>query len=164
MTDTTTAGLGSDPARKHVNPGEIAIGVIIGRTAEFFDFFVYAIASVIVFPRLVFPFASELTGTLYSFAIFAVAFIARPLGTVIFMAVDRQYGKSAKLTSRHAAARHRYGRDRLPARLLRDRRGVDLAAGAGARRPGSGLGRRLGRSGVAAGAQRARRSSAAGTR
>ncbi|MBI5132588.1 MAG: MFS transporter [Rhodopseudomonas palustris] len=99
MTDTTTAGLGSDPARKHVNPGEIAIGVIIGRTAEFFDFFVYAIASVIVFPRLVFPFASELTGTLYSFAIFAVAFIARPLGTVIFMAIDRQYGKSAKLIS-----------------------------------------------------------------
>ncbi|MGO3930636.1 MFS transporter [Rhodopseudomonas pseudopalustris] len=97
MTDTTTAGLGSDPARKHVNPGEIAIGVIIGRTAEFFDFFVYAIASVIVFPRLVFPFASELTGTLYSFAIFAIAFIARPLGTVIFMAIDRRYGKSAKL-------------------------------------------------------------------
>ncbi|MGP9814203.1 MFS transporter [Rhodopseudomonas sp. NSM] len=99
MTETTTAGLGSDPARKQANPGEIAIGVIIGRTAEFFDFFVYAIASVIVFPRLVFPFASELTGTLYSFAIFAVAFIARPLGTVIFMAIDRRYGKSAKLIS-----------------------------------------------------------------
>ena len=39
-----------------VNPGEIAIGVIIGRTSEFFDFFVYAIASVIVFPKLVFPY------------------------------------------------------------------------------------------------------------
>ncbi|ABD04954.1 MFS permease [Rhodopseudomonas palustris HaA2] len=99
MTETTTAGLGSDPAHKQANPGEIAIGVIIGRTAEFFDFFVYAIASVIVFPRLVFPFASELTGTLYAFAIFAVAFIARPLGTVIFMAIDRRYGKSAKLIS-----------------------------------------------------------------
>ncbi|WP_322515114.1 MFS transporter [Rhodopseudomonas palustris] len=99
MTDTTTAGLGSDPAHKQAKPGEIAIGVIIGRTAEFFDFFVYAIASVIVFPRLVFPFVSELTGTLYSFAIFAVAFIARPLGTVIFMAIDRRYGKSAKLIS-----------------------------------------------------------------
>jgi MFS family permease len=81
----------------HANPGEIAIGVIIGRTSEFFDFFVYAIASVIVFPRLVFPFANELTGTLYSFAIFALAFMARPLGTVIFMTIDRQYGKSAKL-------------------------------------------------------------------
>lgn len=81
-----------------VNPGELAIGVIIGRTSEFFDFFVYAIASVIVFPRLVFSFADPLTGTLYSFAIFALAFVARPLGTVIFMAIDRAAGKSAKLT------------------------------------------------------------------
>src|SRR5688572_28634193 len=80
-----------------VNPGEIAIGVIIGRTSEFFDFFVYAIASVIVFPKLVFPFVNELTGTLYSFGIFALAFAARPLGTVIFMAVDRRHGKGAKL-------------------------------------------------------------------
>ncbi|WP_163048712.1 MHS family MFS transporter, partial [Acinetobacter pittii] len=39
-----------------VNVGEIAIGVIIGRTSEFFDFFVYAIASVLVFPKLVFPY------------------------------------------------------------------------------------------------------------
>src|SRR5262249_29680838 len=88
------------PARLHsteAHPGEIAIGVIIGRTSEFFDFFVYAIASVIVFPRLVFPFADQLTGTLYSFAIFALAFIARPLGTVIFMTIDRRHGKSAKL-------------------------------------------------------------------
>lgn len=81
-----------------VNPGEIAIGVIIGRTSEFFDFFVYAIASVIVFPRLVFSFTDPLTGTLYSFAIFALAFVARPLGTVIFTAIDRAAGKNAKLT------------------------------------------------------------------
>ena len=47
-----------------VNPGEMAIGVIIGRTSEFFDFFVYAIASVIVFPKLVFSFTDPLTGTL----------------------------------------------------------------------------------------------------
>ena len=54
-------------------PGEIAIGVIIGRTSEFFDFFVYAIASVLVFPTLVFPYVDRLTGTLYSFALFALA-------------------------------------------------------------------------------------------
>ncbi|GLH81467.1 MFS transporter [Bradyrhizobium sp. SSBR45G] len=85
-------------SRRHeAHPGEIAIGVVIGRTSEFFDFFVYAIASVIVFPRLVFPFADELTQTLYSFALFALAFLARPVGSVIFMAVDRRYGKSAKL-------------------------------------------------------------------
>ncbi len=41
--------------------GEIAIGVIIGRTSEFFDFFVYAIASVLVFPKLVFPFLDSNT-------------------------------------------------------------------------------------------------------
>ena len=86
-------------ARHHgVNPGEIAIGVIIGRTSEFFDFFVYAIASVIVFPKLVFPYVDALTGTLYSFAIFALAFVARPLGSVIFIAIDRAYGRSVKLT------------------------------------------------------------------
>ena len=81
-----------------VNPGEIAIGVIIGRTSEFFDFFVYAIASVIVFPKLVFSFTDPLTGTLYSFAIFALAFVFRPLGTLIFTAIDRSAGKNAKLT------------------------------------------------------------------
>ncbi|MGI4944005.1 MAG: MFS transporter [Janthinobacterium lividum] len=86
-------------AREHrIAPGEIAIGVIIGRTSEFFDFFVYAIASVLVFPSLVFPYVDALTGTLYSFAIFALAFIARPFGSLIFMAVDRKHGRGVKLT------------------------------------------------------------------
>ena len=76
-----------------VRPGEIAIGVIIGRTSEFFDFFCYAIASVIVFPALVFPYVDRLTGTLWSFALFPLAFIARPFGTQIFMWVDREYGR-----------------------------------------------------------------------
>ena len=81
-----------------VAPGEIAIGVIIGRTSEFFDFFVYAIASVLVFPKLVFGFTDPLTGTLWSFAVFALAFMARPVGTAIFTAIDRAYGRGAKLT------------------------------------------------------------------
>jgi MFS family permease len=86
-------------AREHrIAPGEIAIGVIVGRTSEFFDFFVYAIASVLVFPSLIFPFVEPLTGTLYSFALFALAFIARPLGTLIFIAVDRLHGRGVKLT------------------------------------------------------------------
>ncbi|MDE1153690.1 MAG: MFS transporter [Micavibrio sp.] len=81
----------------HVNPGDLAIGVILGRTSEFFDFFVYAIASVLVFPKLVFPDASPLTGTLYIFGIFALGFVARPVGTAIFMNVDRTYGRSIKM-------------------------------------------------------------------
>ncbi len=80
------------------SPGEMAVGVVIGRTSEFFDFFVYAIASVIVFPRLVFPYADALTATLYAFAIFALAFVARPFGTVIFTALHRRHGKGVKLT------------------------------------------------------------------
>ena len=71
---------------KPVSPGSIAIGVVIGRMSEFFDFFVYGLASVLVFPQLVFPFAPDrLTATLYSFAIFSLAFLARPVGSVVFM-------------------------------------------------------------------------------
>src|ERR1017187_8210580 len=84
--------------RGEPTPGEIAVGVIVGRTSEYFDFFVYSIASVIVFPKLVFPYVDALTGTLLSFAIFAVAFLARPLGTVIFIAIDRAYGRRVTLT------------------------------------------------------------------
>jgi len=81
-----------------IKPSEIAIGVIIGRTSEFFDFFVYAIASVLVFPALVFPYVDRLTGTLYSFAIFALAFVARPIGSLIFLRIDEMLGRGTKLT------------------------------------------------------------------
>ncbi|HAI32603.1 MAG TPA: MFS transporter [Thalassospira sp.] len=80
------------------DPGQIALGVIIGRTSEFFDFFVYCIASVLVFPQLLFPGETALMGTMYSFAIFSLAFIARPVGSLVFMTVDRQYGRGVKLT------------------------------------------------------------------
>ncbi|MEP7316453.1 MAG: MFS transporter [Sphingomicrobium sp.] len=83
---------------KTIEPGDIAIGVIIGRTSEFFDFFVYAIASVLVFPSLVFPFVDPLTGTLYSFALFSLAFVGRPIGTLIFTFLDRKHGRGVKLT------------------------------------------------------------------
>lgn len=81
-----------------IAPGDIAIGVIIGRASEYFDFFVYGIASVLVFPALFFPFEYRLQGTLYAFVIFSFAFVARPLGTVVFMAVQRRMGRGPKLT------------------------------------------------------------------
>ena len=85
--------------RDHVTPGEIALGVIIGRTSEYFDFFVFGLGCVLVFPQLVFPFADPLTGTLYSFGIFALAFLTRPIGSVLFMSIDRVYGRATKLTA-----------------------------------------------------------------
>src|SRR6476469_10439449 len=83
---------------KDIRPGEIAIGVIIGRTTEFFDFFVYAIAAVLVFPSYVFPYVDALTGTLLSFAFFSLAFFGRPLGTFLFTYIDRHHGRGVKLT------------------------------------------------------------------
>jgi MFS family permease len=82
-----------------VAPGEIAIGVIIGRASEYFDFFVFGIACVLVFPTVFFPFEERLEGTLYSFVIFSFAFVARPIGTALFMAIQRRWGRSAKLTA-----------------------------------------------------------------
>jgi MFS family permease len=81
-----------------VAPGEIAIGVIIGRASEYFDFFVFGIAAVLVFPSVFFPFANALDGTLYAFTIFSFAFIARPIGSVAFMAIQERFGREAKLT------------------------------------------------------------------
>jgi MFS family permease len=81
-----------------IHPGEIAIGVVIGRASEYFDFFVYAIASALVFPTVYFPFADRLDGTLYAFTVFALAFIARPIGTIIFMWLQERYSREIKLT------------------------------------------------------------------
>ncbi|MFC3579472.1 MFS transporter [Sphingomonas hylomeconis] len=100
-----TASRGAERDARAINarhgdiaPSEIAIGVIIGRTSEFFDFFVYAIASVLVFPALVFPYVDRLTGTMYSFAIFALAFVARPIGSLVFLWIDETLGRGTKLT------------------------------------------------------------------
>lgn len=84
-------------ARMAGDPGKIALGVVIGRSSEFFDFFVYGIASVLVFPSHFFPMYDHLTGVLLSFAVFSLAFIARPVGTMVFTAIDRVYGRGTKL-------------------------------------------------------------------
>jgi MFS family permease len=86
----------ADEAR--IAPGDIAVGVVIGRASEYFDFFVYGIASVLVFPAVFFPFASKLQGTLLAFALLALAFVVRPVGTLLGMALQRQFGRGFKLT------------------------------------------------------------------
>ncbi|WP_082568544.1 MFS transporter [Rhizobacter sp. Root1221] len=101
--EPSTESIGRDARRlsadhHKVAPGEIAIGVIIGRASEYFDFFVFGIAAVLVFPAVFFPFEEGLEGTLWSFAIFSLAFVARPFGSVIFMRIQRRFGREAKLT------------------------------------------------------------------
>ncbi|WP_275787109.1 MFS transporter [Pararhizobium gei] len=99
----TSSGMEKDARQMHddkpISPGSIAIGVVIGRMSEFFDFFVYGLASVLVFPRLVFSFAADpVSATLMSFAVFSLAFMARPVGSFVFMWIDRNYGRGTKLT------------------------------------------------------------------
>lgn len=92
------ASLAHADTHEDVTPAEVAVGVIIGRSSEYFDFFVFGIASVLVFPSLLFPHFSRLDGTLLSFALLAVAFVARPVGTALSMAVQRRWGRATKLT------------------------------------------------------------------
>lgn len=62
----------------------VAAASSIGTTIEFYDFFIYGTAAALVFPTVFFPAADEVTGTIASFATFAVAFFARPVGAILF--------------------------------------------------------------------------------
>ncbi|KRD15005.1 MULTISPECIES: MFS transporter [Acidovorax] len=96
--EESPASLSRADTHEDVTPSEIAVGVIIGRSSEYFDFFVFGIACVLVFPPFLFPFLSRLDGTLMSFALLAVAFVVRPVGTAISMAIQRRWGRGTKLT------------------------------------------------------------------
>lgn len=88
----------NSPEEASLAPGDIAVGVIVGRASEYFDFFVYGIASVLVFPSVFFPFLDRLQGTLWAFVLFALAFVVRPIGTLAGMSLQRHFGRGAKLT------------------------------------------------------------------
>lgn len=62
----------------------VAAASSIGTTIEFYDFFIYGTAAALVFPTVFFPEADGATGTIASFATFAVAFFARPVGAIVF--------------------------------------------------------------------------------
>ena len=98
LSSTTTDHDHGVKAPSHIAPGEIAVGVVVGRASEYFDFFVYGIASALIFPAVFFPFVDRLQGTLYAFAIFALAFIARPFGTLLFTWIQSRWGLGTKLT------------------------------------------------------------------
>ena len=84
---------------QHASSGDIAVGVVVGRVAQSFDTFVFGLGCVLVFPDVFFPFASHVDGLFYSFAMFALGFVARPLGSTFFLLVHRQFGKTVKLTA-----------------------------------------------------------------
>lgn len=85
---------------KQVNSrGRVIVASLIGTTVEFYDFYVYATAAVLVFPKLFFPGQNETTQLLSSFAVFGVAFIARPLGSVVFGHFGDKFGRKGTLVA-----------------------------------------------------------------
>ncbi|MEM9582339.1 MAG: MFS transporter [Pseudomonadota bacterium] len=70
----------------------------MARVTDFFGFFVYAIASALVFPRLFFPMFDPVTGTILSFALFSLAFIARPIASFAGRSIQKKIGRPGKIT------------------------------------------------------------------
>ena len=81
------------------SPNRILLASLVGTTIEFFDFYIYATAAVLVFPRLFFPTSDSTSATLQSLATFALAFFARPLGAVIFGHFGDRKGRKATLVA-----------------------------------------------------------------
>jgi MFS family permease len=81
-----------------VNPrSRVVVASLIGTTIEFYDFYVYATAAVLVFPHLFFPTGDETTALLSSFAVFGAAMVARPLGAVFFGHLGDKRGRKVTL-------------------------------------------------------------------
>ena len=77
----------------------ILFASLVGTTIEFFDFYIYATAAVLVFPKLFFPSADPTSATLESLATFALAFFARPLGAALFGHFGDRKGRKATLVA-----------------------------------------------------------------
>ncbi len=80
------------------NPrSRVILASLIGTTIEFYDFYVYATAAVLVFPHLFFPTGNETTALLASFAVFGAAMVARPIGALVFGHFGDRKGRKATL-------------------------------------------------------------------
>jgi len=83
-----------------VNPrSRVILASLIGTSIEFYDFYVYATAAVLVFPILFFPSDNAVAAQLASFAAFGVAFIARPIGSILFGHFGDRIGRKGTLVA-----------------------------------------------------------------
>ncbi len=87
------------PARAGNSTRRVLFASLIGTTIEFFDFYIYATAAVLVFPQLFFPKGDPATATLQSLATFALAFFARPVGSAVFGHFGDRVGRKATLVA-----------------------------------------------------------------
>ena len=84
--------------KKQINtPRQILFASLVGTAVEFFDFYIYATAAVLVFPRLFFPASDPASSVLASLATFAIAFVARPIGSMVFGHFGDRIGRKRTL-------------------------------------------------------------------
>jgi metabolite-proton symporter len=76
---------------------QVLFASLVGTSVEFFDFYIYATAAVLVFPRLFFPSSDPTTSTLASLATFGIAFLARPIGSALFGHFGDRIGRKRTL-------------------------------------------------------------------
>lgn len=81
------------------SPQRVLFASLIGTTIEFFDFYIYATAAVLVFPKLFFRAGDPTSATLQSLATFALAFFARPIGSALFGHFGDRIGRKATLVA-----------------------------------------------------------------
>jgi metabolite-proton symporter len=81
------------------SPRQVLFASLVGTTIEFFDFYIYATAAVLVFPALFFPASDPVSATLASLATFAIAFIARPFGSALFGHFGDRVGRKTTLVA-----------------------------------------------------------------
>jgi metabolite-proton symporter len=79
------------------SPRQVLFASLIGTTIEFFDFYIYATAAVLVFPSLFFPKSNPASAMLASLATFGIAFLARPVGSALFGHFGDRIGRKTTL-------------------------------------------------------------------
>jgi MFS transporter, MHS family, shikimate and dehydroshikimate transport protein len=89
--------LGGEDAGQSASIGRVALASFVGTAIEGYDFFIYGIAAALVFGQLFFPNEDPLIGTLAAFATFAVGFVARPVGGVVFGHFGDKVGRKPML-------------------------------------------------------------------
>src|SRR6201991_1099399 len=94
-TQSGATPLSDEEARRQLRRAVIAS--TIGTTIEWYDFFLYSTVTGLVFARLYFPQSDPLVGTLEAFAIYAVGFVARPVGAAIFGHYGDRVGRKSTL-------------------------------------------------------------------
>lgn len=99
MTTSVTSGDPSTPTPAVNSRGRVIVASLIGTSIEFYDFYAYATAASLVFPALFFPNQDGTTALLASFAAFGVAFVARPLGSVLFGHFGDRVGRKTTLVA-----------------------------------------------------------------